>query len=79
LVDIIVITKKFDNILEKFREKLLNTLPEFYQKSPSLENFSYILWNTFASQLNAPKISSIEVKIWENGRNWASFTGDISQ
>lgn len=79
LVDIIVIKKLFTTILENFTEKLLNMLPDFQQKNPSLENFSRIVWEKFTRQLDAPNIQSVEVIIWENDQNWASFTGDITQ
>ena len=52
-------------------------MKEFKDKTPSIENFSKIIWDKFIEHLNSAVIETVEIKIWENENNWASYKGDI--
>lgn len=77
--DIIQIHKILDRILKHFRNKTLNTMSEFRGKTASIENFSKIIWDMLLSELKTNILKTIEVRIWENDSNWASYKGDITQ
>ena len=77
LIDIIDVNKIFNNILENFNDQNLNEIQEFKNKTTSIENLSKIIYNRFIQQLKEPNIISVEIKIWENENNWASYKGDI--
>ena len=77
LEDIIKINRILNKIIKNFSNKTLNKMKEFKDKTPSIENFSKIIWDKFIEHLNSAVIETVEIKIWENENNWASYKGDI--
>ena len=79
LVDIVDIENNLEKIVEQYKDKTLNELPEFEGLNPSIEHFSRIVCETLASRINAPNLSFITVKIWENEIGWASYRMAVNQ
>ena len=77
LVDIIEIKKILSAVLKRFSDVTLNDLPEFKDKSASIENLSKIIWDKFTGLLNAPNIDTVEIRIYENDNNWSSYSGEF--
>jgi len=77
LVDIVDIDQAFDALVKAYEEKTLNSLDEFKEMNPSIENFSRIICQRFASDLDASNITAIKVKIWENEIACASFRQEL--
>lgn len=73
LVDIVEINKLLDNLVEDYRDRVLNEQPEFDGLNPSIEHFSRILCKALSANIHAENISIIQVKLWENDIAWASF------
>ena len=73
LVDIVDIEAMLDKLVAGYKDKMLNEQPEFAGLNPSVEHFCRIACEKLAAQINAPNISEIRVKIWENDIAWASF------
>ena len=73
LVDIVDIEQSLDSLVAHFRNRTLNELPEFTGLNPSIEHFSRILCEAFVARINAPNISSLTLKIWENDIAWAAY------
>ena len=73
LVDIVDIENNLEKIVEKYKDKTLNELPEFEGLNPSIEHFSRIVCQTLAENITAPNLSFVTVKIWENEIGWASY------
>ena len=73
LVDIVEIDKLLDNLVEAYRDRVLNEQPEFDGLNPSIEHFSRILCQALSANIHAENISIIHVKLWENDIAWASF------
>jgi 6-pyruvoyltetrahydropterin/6-carboxytetrahydropterin synthase len=73
LVDIVDIEQALEALVNAYRDRLLNELPEFEGLNPSIEHFSRILCQTLAAQIQAENLSSIMVKLWENEIAWAAF------
>lgn len=77
LVDIIKIDEILNKIIKIFSNKTLNKMKEFKEKNPSIENLSKIIWDKFIPHISSSNIKKVEIKIWENENNWASYLGEI--
>ncbi len=73
LVDIVDIENNLDTLVARYRDKTLNELPEFEELNPSIEHFARILCQALAERIQAPNLSGITVKIWENDIAWTSY------
>jgi 6-pyruvoyltetrahydropterin/6-carboxytetrahydropterin synthase len=73
LVDIVMIEKYLDEIIERYQDRVLNDLPEFSEKNPSIELFAEILCKGFHQKIQAENILKIRVVLWENKNAWAAF------
>ena len=73
LVDIVDIETHLETMVDKYKDKILNDLPEFEGLNPSIENFSRILCFNFSENVMEPNISAVTIKLWENEIAWASY------
>src|SRR5213080_4825743 len=73
LVDIVDIESSLDALVEQYRDRTLNELPEFAGLNPSIEHFSRILCQTLVTHIKANNLTAVTVKIWENQMAWASY------
>lgn len=73
LVDIVDIETHLEALVARYRDKTLNDLPEFFGLNPSIEHFSRIFCERLAEHIQAPNISAVAVRIWENDIAWASY------
>ena len=77
LVDIVDIEANLEALVEYYRDRTLNELPEFAGLNPSIEHFARIFCESLASRIKAPTLTSIGVKIWEAEIAWASYRKDL--
>ena len=73
LVDIVDVEHHLDDLVNGYREKTLNDLPEFHGLNPSIEHFARILCNALSGRIKAVNISNLKVTLWENNIAWASY------
>jgi len=73
LVDIVDIERNLDALVAGYRDQTLNDLPEFAGLNPSIEHFARICCTRLAAAIQAPTVSAITVKLWENDIAWASY------
>lgn len=73
LVDIVDIEHHLEALVSRYRDKTLNDFPEFEGLNPSIEHFSRIFCQGMSERINAPNISVLTIKIWENDIAWASY------
>jgi len=73
LVDIVDIENSLNDLINRYRDKTLNDLPEFEGLNPSIERFSRILCQSLANSIQAPNLKALIVKLWENEIAWASY------
>lgn len=73
LVDIVDVEKHLDNIVNYYKEQMLNDKPEFAGLNPSIEHFSRILATTLSERIKADNIRAIKVVLWENESAWAAY------
>jgi 6-pyruvoyltetrahydropterin/6-carboxytetrahydropterin synthase len=76
LVDIVDVEKHLDELVDHYREKMLNDLPEFKGLNPSLEHFTRILCNALSERIKAENITKVKVILWENESAWAAYSVD---
>jgi 6-pyruvoyltetrahydropterin/6-carboxytetrahydropterin synthase len=62
-----------DRLVNFYRDKTLNELPEFKDLNPSIEHFARILCQNLAAHIPTDQLDALSVKIWENDMAWAEF------
>lgn len=73
LVDIVKIEAELDNVIEYFRDRLLNDLPEFTGLNTSIEHFSRIICEKLILSIAPPGTGIFTIKLWENEFCWTSY------
>jgi 6-pyruvoyltetrahydropterin/6-carboxytetrahydropterin synthase len=73
LVDIVDLEKHLDEIVNYYKEQMLNERPEFLGLNPSLEHFARILAISLSERIQAENMTSLEVVLWENESAWAAY------
>jgi len=74
LVDIVDVEKHLNEIVNYYKENMLNELPEFKGLNPSIEHFSRILATSLNERIKAKNISALRVVLWENDIAWTSYS-----
>jgi 6-pyruvoyltetrahydropterin/6-carboxytetrahydropterin synthase len=74
LLDIAEVNKHLETLIERYRDKSLNDLPEFEGKNPSLEHFARVLAEGMSNALPTQHLSALEAKLWENEEAFATYT-----
>ncbi len=73
----IVDLEKLEDLLERsvdhYRQRMLNDLPEFAGRNPSIEHFCRCFFDRLAAGLRPHRFHAIEVRIWETADAWASY------
>jgi 6-pyruvoyltetrahydropterin/6-carboxytetrahydropterin synthase len=73
LVDIVDVEKHLDEIVNYYKEEMLNDKPEFATLNPSLEHFARILAMSLSERIRGDNIRAIKVVLWENESAWAAY------
>jgi 6-pyruvoyltetrahydropterin/6-carboxytetrahydropterin synthase len=73
LVDILQVEEILGSVISRYRDKLLNDLPEFKGQNPSIELFSKFIAERLAEPLRDPRIITLRVTLWENESAWARY------
>jgi 6-pyruvoyltetrahydropterin/6-carboxytetrahydropterin synthase len=73
LVDIMDVEKHLNEVVARYREQMLNELPEFAGLNPSIEHFARILCTTLNERIRAENINKVKVVLWENESAWVSY------
>jgi 6-pyruvoyltetrahydropterin/6-carboxytetrahydropterin synthase len=73
LADIVDVEKHLDEMVNYYKDQMLNEKPEFAGLNPSIEHFSRILATSLSERIKAQNISEIKVVLWENQSAWAAY------
>ena len=73
LVDIVDVNRHLDEIVNYYREQMLNDKPEFAGLNPSIEHFARILATSLSERIKATNITALKVVLWENDSAWAAY------
>lgn len=79
LVDIVDLELNLNGLLARYRDQILNELPEFSGLNPSLEHFSRIFCQALSKSIHAANVRSVTVRVWENELAWASYRMTMDQ
>lgn len=74
LLDIAVVKDHLTSLIDRYRDKTLNSLPEFAEQNPSLELFARILADSMSKALPRDRLAGVEVKLWEDDEAFATHT-----
>jgi 6-pyruvoyltetrahydropterin/6-carboxytetrahydropterin synthase len=75
LIDIVALEESLLAVIDGFRDRVLNELKPFRGLNPSLEHFARIFRESLMDRLDMAG-HRLTVRLWENERDWASFSGD---
>ena len=73
LVDIVDVEKHLDEIVNYYKEQMLNDKPEFAGVNPSIEHFARIVATSLSERIKAENITELKVVLWENESAWAAY------
>jgi 6-pyruvoyltetrahydropterin/6-carboxytetrahydropterin synthase len=72
LVDIDALAAGIDALVERYRDALLNDLPEFGDRNPSVERFARLFGDRLAERVPTDRPTRMTVRLWEDEDAWAS-------
>lgn len=78
LVDIVRVKAELARLVDRYRDAILNELPELDGKNPGCEEFSRVFAESLRHGLDTGKLSNLTVKIWENPEAWAQCRLELS-
>lgn len=78
LVDIDEVAALLAGLLDTYRDKTLNHLPEFQGLNPSIEHLCRILCRRLADGLQRRNLATVTVAIWESDAAWAAWTEEMT-
>lgn len=74
LVDLVDVEKHLDELIDYYKEDMLNEKPEFAGLNPSIEHFARILATSLNERIQAPNLTALRVVLWENESAWAAYS-----
>ncbi len=75
LIDIDDVEAALKGLADRYRDELLNDLPEFDGYNPSVERFARVVFERVTDDVTADTIEELTVTVWENDAAAASYTG----
>ncbi|QCC49307.1 6-pyruvoyl trahydropterin synthase family protein [Halobellus limi] len=79
LVDIDAVDALLDDLEARYRDALLNDLPEFEGLNPSIEHFARLFGDRVVEALADPNPTGLTVRIWEDDVSWASHSRRLGE
>ena len=79
LVDIVDVENHLDEIVNYYKDQMLNEKPEFAGLNPSIEHFARILATSLSERIKAKNITVLKVVLWENESAWAAYKVERSK
>lgn len=76
LCDIVDVEEHLDDVVNYYKEQMLNDKTEFAGLNPSIEHFAQILATSLSERIKAANISALKVVLWENESAWAAYRVD---
>jgi 6-pyruvoyltetrahydropterin/6-carboxytetrahydropterin synthase len=73
LVDIVRLREELHRLLDRYRDRTLNDLPDFEGVNPGVEVVARAMALSLASALADERMDALTVKLWENDTAWASY------
>ncbi|OPY29132.1 MAG: 6-pyruvoyl tetrahydropterin synthase [Methanomassiliicoccales archaeon PtaU1.Bin030] len=77
LIDITALRRALGSVLERYRGNVLNDLPEFSSRSPTMENLAVEIWRGVSQALGDARGRTLTIRIWEDESAWACFEDEM--
>ena len=77
LVDIDDVNGILDDVIERYRETVLNDLEEFAGENPSVERFARVVGDRIENALSNSRPHELVVRLWEDDSAWASHRREL--
>jgi 6-pyruvoyltetrahydropterin/6-carboxytetrahydropterin synthase len=77
LVDIDAVHDAMDALDDRYRDALLNDLPEFEDENPSVERFARYYADRLADRVPTDAPTELTVRMWEDDDAWASYEREL--
>jgi 6-pyruvoyltetrahydropterin/6-carboxytetrahydropterin synthase len=79
VVDIDAVESILDDLEARYADSLLNDLPEFGDRNPSVERFARLFSDRLTAALEDPTPTRLVVRMWEDDLAWASYERDLPE
>jgi len=73
LVDIVRLREELNRLLDRYRDRTLNDLPDFAGLNPGVEVVARAMAVSLARSLADENMGALTIKLWENDTAWASY------
>jgi 6-pyruvoyltetrahydropterin/6-carboxytetrahydropterin synthase len=77
LVDIDIVRDALESITERYRDELLNDLPEFEGYNPSVERFARVVFERVTDAVESETVTEVAVQIWEDETAAAGYDAAV--
>lgn len=74
LVNIDDVNSILDDLEDRYRDALLNDLPEFEGINPSVEHFARLFGDRVEQALTDPNPEDLRIRMWEDDVSWAGHS-----
>lgn len=77
LVDIDDARVALDTLTDRYRDQLLNELPEFEGYNPSVERFARVVFDRVTDIVTDQTVTELQVRIWEDDTAAATYDAAV--
>ena len=77
LVDIDDAAAALDEVVARYRDELLNDLPEFAEANPSVERFARVVFERLTETVTDDTVAELAVTIWEDDEAAATYDAPV--
>ena len=77
LVDIDDANAALSSLADRYRDTMLNDLPEFEGDNPSVERFARIIFERVTERVTTDTVTELAVTVWEDGEAAAGYTATV--
>lgn len=77
LVDIDDAQRALSTLTERYRDELLNDLPEFEGDNPSVERFARVVFDRVTDLVTAETVTELAVTVWEDEEASATYDAAV--
>jgi len=71
------VEEALDGLVARYRNAVLNDLPEFAGSNTGVEIFARVLVEAMSASLEGEPLSAVEVRLWESEEAWASCRREL--
>jgi 6-pyruvoyltetrahydropterin/6-carboxytetrahydropterin synthase len=77
LVDIDDAEAALDDLADRYRDELLNDLPEFEGYNPSVERFARVIFERVTDAVTDDTVTELAVRVWEDDTAAATYDAPV--